>query len=344
MEQAINAAQVNERAIVGQTPHHAMPNLSRLQAGFGFLAFRLALLIHSGLVGQNDLAALLVHFNHFERDRLADIFVQIGFQAAVADMRRGHEAPDTQVYHKPALDAIRDQRRQGFAAVFGLLYLVPRLLEVRALFGKHGDAVLIFRLDDVDLDFIADFDNIFGVEIAVARQFIGANDTLGLGAHIYQYAFAAIYAHNRARNHLVFAQLLQGAVVFLAHPQRLHFRFKGVSILIRRAQAALPVACRRRAPVLNGRVGGKRGRGCTGVVGSRGSRRVGCGGGLDRSRFIRHCGSGSSGGRDGRCHSAGLALLMAVTQLHTGDRILSFPEPSRQTYTIHSSRRGPRVR
>ena len=113
VQQAVNAAQVNKGAVIGDAADDALADFAFFERGQRRL-FALPPLVFGRLaVGKNDLAAVPVHFDDFERDALADILVQVlVLEIAGADMGGGNEAPDAQVHDQAALDALGDHRVQ----------------------------------------------------------------------------------------------------------------------------------------------------------------------------------------------------------------------------------------
>src|SRR5207244_3492349 len=138
------------------------PDLAGRQAGLGLGALALPLLFLGHLVGQDDLAPVLVHLNDFERYGLADILIQVVLEAAAAHVGGGHKASNPQIHDKTAFNAIRYHGVEDLAGLFGVLYTIPGLLEVGALFGEDGVAILVFGLEDIDLDLLPDLDDVIG--------------------------------------------------------------------------------------------------------------------------------------------------------------------------------------
>src|SRR5262249_7803392 len=159
-------------------------------------------------------AALFIHLDDFERDRLPDVLFQIIFQAAAADVGSGNEASNAQVYSQAALDPVGDHRIERLAGLLGVLDFVPGLFEVGALFGEDGIAVLVLGFQHEHLDSLADFHDVVQVEVRLFGQFVHADDAFGLGPDIHQHAFA-VYAHHGSGDDIAFAQRAQSVIILI---------------------------------------------------------------------------------------------------------------------------------
>ncbi len=106
VQQAVDAAQVDERAVLGQVLHHAGENRAFFQVleGLGLL---FVLLFFQNLLARNhDVAALLVQLDDGDFDGLALHAVQVAHRAQI-DLRAGQERARAQdVDGQAALDAI----------------------------------------------------------------------------------------------------------------------------------------------------------------------------------------------------------------------------------------------
>src|SRR6266850_1006674 len=125
VEQAIEAAQIDERAVVGQVLHRAVHDgtfgevLERLAAEFGLL------LVEDLFARDHDVAALLVQLydSYFQLLALHVVEVAHGLQV---DLRAGQEcAGAAEVDGEAALDALDDDALDGLLLVVRLLDVVP---------------------------------------------------------------------------------------------------------------------------------------------------------------------------------------------------------------------------
>ena len=91
VEQAVDAAEVDEGAVVGQVLHLALEDRALLQVLQGLLLQLLALLLEEDPARQDDVAALLVELDDLELELLADELVEVPHRADV-DLRAGRNA------------------------------------------------------------------------------------------------------------------------------------------------------------------------------------------------------------------------------------------------------------
>ncbi len=86
VEQAVDAAEVDEGAVVGEVLHHALEDRALLQVLEGLLLQLLALLLEQHAAREDDVAALLVELDDLELEALADELVEVAHRADV-DLR-----------------------------------------------------------------------------------------------------------------------------------------------------------------------------------------------------------------------------------------------------------------
>src|SRR5258707_4649006 len=107
VQQAVDAAQIDERAVVGDVLDHALEHfalgegLERVLLLFGVLFFE------ERLARQHDVAALLVDLDHAHAQLLAAQRVEISHGTDV-NLRSRQEGADADVYGEAALDPLDD--------------------------------------------------------------------------------------------------------------------------------------------------------------------------------------------------------------------------------------------
>src|SRR5262249_36299888 len=77
VEQAVDAAEVDEGAVVGEVLHHTHQHHALLELLEGALLELLALLLQQGAARQDDVPALLVELDDLELELLADELVEV---------------------------------------------------------------------------------------------------------------------------------------------------------------------------------------------------------------------------------------------------------------------------
>jgi len=106
VEQTLEPANVDERAVGHQSPHHALVDL----AGLELLGQLLGLLLESGLedlaTAQDHVASTPVDFHDLELLALADVRREV-VDLVDVDLARRHEPPQADVDHEPAV-VVRD--------------------------------------------------------------------------------------------------------------------------------------------------------------------------------------------------------------------------------------------
>ena len=158
MEQAVDAAEVDERAVVGEVLDHAGEDHALLELLEGALLELLALLLEQGAAGEDDVAALLVELDDLELEALADELVEVADGAEV-DLRAGEERLDADVDGEAALDAADDDAFHELVALARGGDLVPDAHLVGLLLGELDHARVVLALLDEHFDGVARLDD-----------------------------------------------------------------------------------------------------------------------------------------------------------------------------------------
>src|SRR5271166_393650 len=136
VQQAVNAAEINERAVVGQVLHRAGNNAVFLQMLQGLVALLRLLFLQQLLARRHDVAALLVQLDDANFNVVALHPVQVADGAQI-DLRAGEEGARSQdVNRQPPLDAINNAGRYRSLVIEGLLNLIPSAEALRFLVGE----------------------------------------------------------------------------------------------------------------------------------------------------------------------------------------------------------------
>ena len=156
VQQAVDPAQVDEGAIVGDVLDHAVDHLTlgqrldqaRALLGAGFL--------EDGAARHDDVAAAAVHLQDLERLRQVHQRLDVADRTDV-DLRTGQEGHGgVEVDGEAALDAAEDHAVDAVARFEFLLELVPGGLAAGAVAAQHGLALRILDAVDEDFDFVTD--------------------------------------------------------------------------------------------------------------------------------------------------------------------------------------------
>ena len=158
MEQAVDAAQVYERAVVGEVLDDALDHLALSQGGEDLLAVGGVLGLDDGAAGDHDVVALLIELDDLELEFLALKRSGVAHRTDV-DQRAGEECADAaQLNSEAALDLAVDGAVHGLLVVERVLELLPSLVALGLLAGQDGLAVAGLDRLERHVDGVADLD------------------------------------------------------------------------------------------------------------------------------------------------------------------------------------------
>src|SRR5579871_1716431 len=162
VEQAIEAAEVDKRAVLGEVLDHSGEDRTLFQVLQGLGALFILLAFEQVLARDHDVAALLVELDHGDFDGLALHAVQVtdGPEVHLGAGQEGMCAMD--VDRQAALDAVDDDGLDGLLVVVSLLDYFPGVNALRLLVREADVAFFGLALDAHDVDFIA------GLELGIA--------------------------------------------------------------------------------------------------------------------------------------------------------------------------------
>ena len=184
VQQAVDAAEVDERAVVGDVLDDAAQDLALGERVERVLLLLRVLFFEEHLAREHDVAALLVDLDDAHAQFLAAQRVEVADRAHV-DLRAGQERAHADVDGETALDALDDAADDDLALRVGLLDLVPDL-HLLGLLAREDDVAFAIlgaleqHVDDVarlhrDLaglvDELFDGDDAFGLEADVDDDF-----------------------------------------------------------------------------------------------------------------------------------------------------------------------------
>lgn len=156
MEQAVDAAEVYERTVIGDVLDDAVDDLAfgqvldqaRTLFGAGFF--------ENGAARDDDVAAATVHLQDLERLRHVHQRLHVANRTDI-DLRTGQEGNGAvEVDGEAALDAAEDHAFDALAFAEFVFKLVPGGFAAGAVAAEHRFAVGVFDTVDIDFDFIAD--------------------------------------------------------------------------------------------------------------------------------------------------------------------------------------------
>ena len=155
MQEAIDAAEIDERAVVGDVLDHAVEHLAFGQRAHQAGAVLGAGLFHDGAARHDDVAAAAVHLEDGELLGLAHQRADIAHRADIdlAARQEGHGA--RQVDGEAALHAAEDRAHDTLLVVERLLEDGPGFLAARLVARQDGLAFLVLHAIDEDVDHVA---------------------------------------------------------------------------------------------------------------------------------------------------------------------------------------------
>src|SRR5699024_9680291 len=210
VDQAVNAAKVDEGAEVDDGGHDALADLALLQLvqelgadlGLGLLEPRAA--------GQDDVVAVLVQLDDLRLELLADVRLQVA-DAAHLDERRRQEAAQADVQDEATLDDLDDGAGDRLVLLLEVLDGAPGALVLGALLGQDQATFLVLLGEDQGVDLVTDFDHLVGVDIVLDGQLAGGDDALRLVADVEQDLVAVNLDHG-ALDDVTIIEVLDGGV------------------------------------------------------------------------------------------------------------------------------------
>ncbi len=210
MQQAVDAAQVDEGAVLGDVLHHAPHDLALRQAAEGAALLLGVLLLEDRLAGQDDVAALAVHLDDPHLQLFPLHGIQVAHRAQVHE-GAGQEGAHADVHGQAALDPFFDDAGDGASVGIGPLDLLPHLHLLGLLLGKDHVAVLVLGLFQEHVDLVTHLD----VHLPVrSEEFVEVDDALRLVPYVDD-DLAAADAQHAAAHDLALGQGAQGLVVHL---------------------------------------------------------------------------------------------------------------------------------
>ena len=180
VQQAVDAAEVDEGAVVGDVLDDAAEDLALGERVERVLLLLRVLLFEEHLARQHDVAALLVDLDDPHAQLLAAQGVEVPDRAHV-DLRAGQERAHADVHREPALDALDDAADDDLALGVGLLDVVPDL-HLLGFFAREDDvAFTVLGALEQHVDDVAGLD---GDLAGFVDELVDGDDAFGLVADV----------------------------------------------------------------------------------------------------------------------------------------------------------------
>ena len=213
VEQAVDAAEVDERAVVGDVLDDALEHLALGERLERVLLLLGVLLLEERLARQHDVAALLVDLDDAHAQFLAAQRVEIAHRTHV-DLRAGQEGADADVHREPALDPLDDAADDDLALGIGLLDFVPNL-HLLGFFAREDDvAFAVFGPLEQHVDDVAGLNRDLAV---LVEELVDRDDAFGFVADVDD-DFGGGDFENRSLDDFAFRDIAEAVIVGIEQP------------------------------------------------------------------------------------------------------------------------------
>ena len=200
MDEAVHAAEVDERTERHDARHHTLADLARLEVGEEAVAALLLRLFEEGATAEDDVVAVLVELDDLRLHRLADVGGEVAHTAQL-DERSGKEATQADVDDETALDDLDDRAFDHAVGFLDLLDRAPRPLVLRTLLRQEQTAFLVLLGEDECFDLLTQRHDLVRVHVVPDAELAGEDDALALVTDVEQ-DLVAVDLHHRAVDEL----------------------------------------------------------------------------------------------------------------------------------------------
>src|SRR6476646_2832511 len=177
VQQAVDAAEIDEGAVVGDVLHHAVDDLAFLEILHQLLALLGAGLLEHRAAGDDDVAAAAIHLEDLERLRHVHQRGDVADRPDVDLAARQERHGAVEIDREAALDLVEDDAVDLFAGLESLLELDPALFAASLVARDDGFTERILDALQINFDDIADLG---GGLAARAREFTKSDAAFGL--------------------------------------------------------------------------------------------------------------------------------------------------------------------
>ena len=216
VQQPVDAAQVDERAVVGQVLDCAAKRLALHQRVERRLLLLRVFFFEEDLARKHDVAALLVDLDDAHAELLAAQGVEVAHRPHV-DLRSRQERPHADVDGQAPLDALDDTADHDLPVLEGGLDLVPNL-HLLGFFARQDDVALAILCPlEQHVDDVARLRHHL---TALVDELLEGNDALGLESDV-DHDLGRRHLHHRALDDFAFRQVAEAVIVHVDQPSKL---------------------------------------------------------------------------------------------------------------------------
>ena len=212
VQQAIDAAEVGERTVVGDVLDHAAKDVARHEPRDRDLLLFCASCVENGLARYDHVGATAVDLDHADLDLLALHCLEVPHRTQI-HLRTRQECAHADVDRKAALDAIGNDASDRLLVVEGLLDTAPDL-HLLGLVARDDDvAVAVLTADEQNLYLVT------GLDVDLAHrvlELVERDEPFGLVADVDD-DLGLADLDNPAVDDIAFGQVLQALRIELHH-------------------------------------------------------------------------------------------------------------------------------
>src|SRR5262249_5111253 len=154
VEQAVNAAQIDKRAVIREILDRAGEDRALMQVLQRLAALAGDLLVQDGLAGNNDVAALLVELDNADLNLVALERLQVAYRVNV-HLRPSHKRLHADIHGDPALDPLHYRALDALFRVVRLLNVLPHPDALRPFMREQHGTFFVLAALDHDFNFLA---------------------------------------------------------------------------------------------------------------------------------------------------------------------------------------------
>ncbi len=158
VQQAVDAAEIDERAVFGDVLDDAVDDLALFEVGDELGTLLGAGLFENRAARHDDVAAAAIHLEDLERLRHAHQRGDVADRADIDLRARQERHGAVEIDRVAALDLVEDDAVDVLVGLEGLLELDPALLAASLVARDDGFAERVLDALDIDLDLVADLD------------------------------------------------------------------------------------------------------------------------------------------------------------------------------------------
>jgi hypothetical protein len=182
VQQAVDAAEIDEGAVLGDVLDHAVDDLTLFEVRDQLGALLGPAFLEDGAARHDDVAAAAIHLEDLEGLRRAHQGRHVAHGTDVDLGARQERDRAVEIDRVAALDLVEDDAGDALVGLEGPLELDPAFLAARLVARDDGLTERVLDALQIDLDLVADLERLLAA--AGAEKFLEGDAALGLGADV----------------------------------------------------------------------------------------------------------------------------------------------------------------